>query len=124
KAMQPDFAAKIIAALQQHLANTGRSWTPHLPAPAAYADRPLATRPVVQPPYTSPGKDVATRKALGDALAALGKNDPRIVVLDGDVKNSTYTEEFLKISPERFFECFIAEQNMVGTAMGLAAHGK
>ncbi|MFN7995421.1 MAG: transketolase [Bryobacteraceae bacterium] len=124
KAMQPDFAAKIIAALQQHLANTGRSWTPHSPAPVVHAGHPLATRPVVLPPYTSPGKDVATRKAFGDALAALGKNDPRIVVLDGDVKNSTYTEEFLKVCPDRFFECFIAEQNMVGAAVGLAAHGK
>jgi len=124
KAMQPDFAAKIVAGLQQHLANTGRSWTPRSPTPVVHADRLLATRPVVLPPYISPGKDVATRKAFGDALAALGKNDPRIVVLDGDVKNSTYTEEFLKVCPDRFFECFIAEQNMVGAAVGLAAHGK
>ncbi len=125
KAMQPDFAARIIAALKQHLPKTDKSWTPNLPAPAAHADdRSPATQSVVQPPYTSPGKDVATRKAFGDALAALGKSDPRIVVLDGDVKNSTYTEEFLKVCPNRFLECFIAEQNMVGAAVGLAAHGK
>ena len=123
KAMQPDFAAKIIAALQ--LPNTTRPWTPNLPVPAAHMDgRPPDTWPTVQPAYSPPGKEVATRKAFGDALAALGKNDTRIVVLDGDVKNSTYTEEFLKVSPDRFFECFIAEQNMVGAAVGLAAHGK
>ena len=49
---------------------------------------------------------------------------PRIVVLDGDVKNSTYTDEFEKIAPERFFQGYIAEQNMVGMAMGLAARGR
>jgi transketolase len=69
-------------------------------------------------------KDVATRKAFGDAVAALGTDNPRVVVLDGDVKNSTYTEEFLKASPERFFQFFIGEQNMVGAASGLAAQGK
>jgi transketolase len=46
------------------------------------------------------------------------------VVLDGDVKNSTYTEEFEKIAPHRFLECYIAEQNMIGMAMGLAARGR
>ena len=81
-------------------------------------------RASLQPPYAIGGKEVATRRAFGDALAALGKDDPRIVVLDGDVKNSTFTEEFLKLYPDRFFECFIAEQNMIGTAMGLAACGK
>jgi transketolase len=124
KAMPPDFAAKIIASLQQHLPATSQPWTPKAPAPARTAGRPPAAPPAAKPPYVSGGKDVATRKAFGDALAALGKDDPRIVVLDGDVKNSTYTEEFLKVSPDRFFECFIAEQNMIGAAMGLAAHGK
>lgn len=124
KAMQPDFAARIIAALKQHLPNSGRYWAPKLPTSANAHDRPSVTLPAVQPPYTSPGKDVATRKAFGDALATLGKNDSRIVVLDGDVKNSTHTEEFLRVCPDRFLECFIAEQNMVGAAVGLAAHGK
>jgi len=67
---------------------------------------------------------VATRNAFGEALAALGKVDKRIVVLDGDVENSTFTEDFQKVAPERFFECYIAEQNMVGVTMGLAARGK
>lgn len=125
KAMPPDLATRIIAALEQRLPKIGQPWTPRLPAPVSHiAGGPPSARPNVQPPYTIGGKHVATRRAFGEALAALGKNDSRIVVLDGDVKNSTYTEEFLKVCPDRFFECFIGEQNMVGTAVGLAAHGK
>ena len=54
----------------------------------------------------------------------IGAVDPRIVALDGDTKNSTFSERFLKSYPDRFFEGFIAEQNMVGTAVGLASRGK
>ena len=74
-------------------------------------------------PY-SLGQEVATREAYGDALARLGEINPRVVALDGDTKNSTYSEKFMKAHPDRFFECFIAEQNMVGAAVGLAAMGK
>jgi transketolase len=70
------------------------------------------------------GEEVATRAAFGSALAKLGGIDPAIVVLDGDVKNSTGTEEFAARYPERFFEGYIAEQNMIGAALGLAACGK
>lgn len=70
------------------------------------------------------GEKVATRAAYGTALVKLGKGDLRIVVLDGDTKNSTYSEKFLQAFPERFVECFIAEQNMVGVACGFAARGK
>ncbi len=69
------------------------------------------------------GDSVATREAYGDALAKLGQN-PRIVALDGDTKNSTFSEKLLKVKPAQFVECFIAEQNMVGVATGLAARGK
>jgi len=70
------------------------------------------------------GDKVATREAYGSALVRLGAVDERIVALDGDTKNSTYSERFLKKFPERFFECYIAEQNMVGVATGLATRGK
>ncbi len=70
------------------------------------------------------GQQVATREAYGHALQQLGAHNPAIVVLDGDVKNSTYAEFFAKAYPERYFECWIAEQNMVGVALGLAAEGK
>lgn len=56
---------------------------------------------------------MATRKAYGVALAKLGQSSQRVVALDADMKNSTFSEMFHKAFPERFVECFIAEQNMV-----------
>ncbi len=76
------------------------------------------------PPSYKPTDQVATREAFGSALVALGEVHPSVVVLDADVKNSTYTEKFAKKFPDRFFEHFIAEQNMIGAAAGLAACGK
>jgi transketolase len=76
------------------------------------------------PPAYHRGEKVATRAAYGTALAKLGTLDPRIVALDGDTKNSTFAETFLAAHPERYFESFIAEQNMVGVAVGLATCGK
>jgi transketolase len=75
------------------------------------------------PPAHAPGAQVATREAYGDALVRLGAENPRVVALDGDVKNSTYAERFKAAYPERFVEGYIAEQNMVGAAAGLAARG-
>jgi transketolase len=71
-----------------------------------------------------PEQELATRKAYGHALAKLYPAYPNIVVLDGEVSNSTYSETFKEKYPERFFEMFVAEQNMVGVACGLAARGK
>jgi len=69
-------------------------------------------------------KELSPRRAYGMALKALGDADPRIVALDGDVKNSTYAEFFANAHPHRYFEGRIAEQNMVSAAVGLAAAGK
>ena len=69
------------------------------------------------------GSEVATRKAYGDALAALGDARGDVVVLDGEVSNSTYSEFFAKAHPERFFEMYIAEQQMIAAAVGLQAVG-
>jgi transketolase len=74
-------------------------------------------------PYEK-GQEVATREAYGDALARLGSSNPLVVAVDGDTKNSTYSEKFMKAHPGRFFEQFIAEQNMVSVAVGLGAMGK
>jgi transketolase len=74
------------------------------------------------PPYKK-GDAVATREAWGTALAAIGGVDERIVALDADVGNSTFSERFEKQHPDRFYECYIAEQGMVGASMGLAARG-
>jgi transketolase len=69
------------------------------------------------------GDLVATREAYGTALASLGGVDKRIVALDADVKNSTFSDRFEKLYPERFYQTFIAEQAMIGAAMGLASRG-
>jgi len=70
------------------------------------------------------GKKISTRKAFGYALATLGSNNQSVWALDADVKNSTYTEFFEQQHPDRFVQSFIAEQNMVGIATGLAQRGK
>ena len=69
------------------------------------------------------GDKVATREAYGTAIAKLGEADARVVALDADVKNSTFSDKFEKVSPDRFYQNFIAEQVMIGAAMGLAARG-
>jgi transketolase len=75
------------------------------------------------PPAYKLGDSVATREAYGTALASLGAIDRRVVALDADVKNSTFSERFEKAHPDRFYQMFIAEQAMVGVSMGLAARG-
>ena len=70
-----------------------------------------------------PEKPMATRYAYGMALALLGKQELNLVVLDAEVKNSTYAELFEKEFPEKFVQCFVAEQNMIGMAVGFAAEG-
>jgi len=69
-------------------------------------------------------KPVATRKAYGNALVRIFPQFPNLVSLDGEVSNSTYAEIFKEAFPDRFFEMYIAEQNMVGAALGLSRRGK
>src|ERR671934_1092712 len=69
------------------------------------------------------GEEVATRKAYGDALAAIGAARGDVVALDGEVSNSTYAEIFAKAHPERYFEMYIAEQQMVAAAVGIQVLG-
>jgi transketolase len=84
--------------------------------------QPAPTRScqAVQLPVPTYKKDalMATRKAYGQALTALGAVSPQVVALDAEVKNSTYAELFEQAFPERFFQCFIAEQNMVSMGVG------
>jgi transketolase len=121
KALSKEEAARAVAELQP----TARSGVNQpIPSPSQLPE------PDNQPPATYPPVDyklgdmVATREAFGNALARIGPVDPRIVALDGDTKNSTYSEKFLKKCPERFTECFIAEQDMIGVATGFGARGK
>ena len=69
------------------------------------------------------GEEVATRKAYGDALAALGAARGDVVALDGEVGNSTFAEIFAKAHPDRYFEMYIAEQQLLAAAVGLQARG-
>jgi len=74
--------------------------------------------------YYDPGQPVATRRAYGNALSRLFERFPSIVALDAEVSNSTYAEIFKAAHQERFFEMYVAEQNMVGVALGLSRRGK
>jgi transketolase len=123
KPLSKDEAERVVGILEKSLTGEGDHWTPNLPARRRASETPAPTGTAPKPPYNIGGKDVATRKAFGDALQALAKFDPRVVALDGDVKNSTHSDEFLAAAPERFFEGYIAEQNMLGMSMGLAARG-
>jgi transketolase len=112
---------KALAELTSQLMPNG---TPlHIKKPTVPAVSPKSVGPLPGPSYKK-GDSVATREAFGAALEALGGANPLIVALDADVKNSTYTDKFAKKYPNRFFENFIAEQNMLGAAAGLAACGK
>ena len=95
-----------------------------IPAPTALP-APNNAAPASYPSihYTL-GDKIATREAYGAALVRLGDADQRIVALDGDTKNSTYAEKFFKKYPNRSTECYIAEQNLVATAIGFGARGK
>jgi transketolase len=92
--------------------------------------KPEQRQPAVRPeqkalPLSYPvDKPVATRRAYGSALARIAPRFPEMVVLDAEVSNSTYSELFKEEHQDRFFEMFIAEQNMVGTALGLSLRGK
>ena len=114
---------RAIAELEAQLVPADRvDLAQQIPAPAA-RPRPAIAPKAVAPPAYKLGDQVATREAYGAALAKLGEADPRVVALDADVKNSTFSDKFEKVLPDRFYENFIAEQVMVGAAMGLAARG-
>ena len=92
------------------------------PEPAAPEPTEPPRHDAARPRYAV-GDKVATRKAYGDALVALGARDPRVVALDGEVNNSTFADEFARAYPERYFEMFIGEQQLAATATGLAVRG-
>ena len=114
--------------LERALADLQSQFVPEqepLPPPPSprTVSRPPARRGSVGTPRYAKGDHVATREAYGAAIAKLGSDDDRIVALDADVKNSTFSETFERQHPERFHQTFIAEQAMIGAAMGLASRG-
>jgi transketolase len=95
---------------------------PAPPAPALPSQRAKPAAPW-RPPAYELGSMAATRTAFGEALAALGDSRPDVVVLDGEVSDSTRTASFAKAHPERFFEFYIAEQQMLAAAVGMQVRG-
>jgi transketolase len=116
KALDPEQAKQAIAELGE-----ARSRTFPVAKPERW-DRPSMQRTgsLALKTYTEP---IATRKAYGEALAALGAARKDVVVLDAEVSNSTHAEDFKKTAPERFFEMYIAEQQMVASAVGMQVVG-
>ena len=121
KPLSKEEAAKAVAELQPK-AKSGLGLP--IPAPSPLKAGGMEKPPSYPPTQYKKGDKVATREAYGNALARLGEVDRRIVAMDGDTKNSTFAEKFQKKFPDRFTECFIAEQNMVGVATGFGARGK
>jgi transketolase len=107
--------------IQSRMTGASKGLKPNAPAmslPVAAA-KPVA---MAAPNYKL-GETVATRVAYGTALAKIGA-DPRVVAADGDTKNSTYAQKFKDAFPDRYVECFIAEQNLVGVGVGMGTRGK
>ncbi|KKN29502.1 hypothetical protein LCGC14_0843360 [marine sediment metagenome] len=119
KALDKELEEKLLA----ELGEIDKSITGKITAPENKQPRKMKTEKPQEPVY-EPGQRVATRKAYGESLVWIADEYPEAVALDAEVSNSTYSELLKKAKPERFFEMFIAEQNMVGTALGLARRGK
>ncbi len=120
KPLSQDEAAQAIAELQPS-ARSGIGLPIPSPSPLP---APNLTAPASYPGISYKlGDQIATREAYGTALVRLGEADPRINALDGDTKNSTYSEKFFKKFPERSTECYIAEQNLVAVAVGFGTRG-
>jgi|DewCreStandDraft_5_1066085.scaffolds.fasta_scaffold00003_446 transketolase len=120
KPLNKDEAARAIAELVPSARPAAGVAIPP-PSPLSPPERPA---PSAYPPVQyERGQMVATREAYGNALARMGEVDLRIVAMDGDTKNSTFAERFARKFPDRYYECYIAEQNLVAVAVGFSTRG-
>jgi transketolase len=119
KPFPEDMAARAIAELGGESDLLVRGPLPVL-EPVTGATPSAETDPGIAPPSYAKGEKVATRQAYGEALKALGSRRQRVVALDGEVSNSTRADLFAKTYPDRYFEMFIAEQQLVASAVGLS----
>jgi transketolase len=119
KALDREELAKALT----ELGDVDKSIVGEMPAPDDVKPQFIRPRSIKAPDYKA-DKPVATRRAYGNALVRIFDKYPDIVAIDGEVSNSTYSEVFKAANPGRFFEMYIAEQNMAGCAAGLAARGK
>jgi transketolase len=120
KVFPPDMAARAIKELggERNLIVRGP-----LPEEVSNEEPTPGTGSPVDLPTYDVGDSIATRKAYGDGLVAVGASNPRLVVLDAEVSNSTFADEFAKAFSDRYFEMFIAEQQLVAASTGLSARG-
>ncbi|XP_063359242.1 transketolase-like protein 2 [Cydia amplana] len=114
---------KVIKHLQSQIKNNTISLKPK--APLAEAPRVhIGDITLSSPPAYKQGEQVATRLAYGTALKKIADTNLRVIALDGDTKNSTFSDKLRNAYPERYIECFIAEQNLVGVATGAACRDR
>jgi len=100
---------------------------PKMAIPPAIKDAPVVSIAGIKlsdPPSYQKGDSLATRQAYGNAIVKIAKNNSRVVALDGDMKNSTFSQNLRKVFPERHVECFICEQNLVGVGIGMACRDR
>ncbi|XP_061075379.1 transketolase-like [Conger conger] len=116
KPIPKDRVEALLTELQNQI-QTNKPLCPELPKEDA-AEVDLSPISLPSLPKYKLGDKMATRRAFGLALARLGQTSQRVMALDADTKNSTFSETFKKAHPERYIECFIAEQNMVSVAIG------
>ncbi|HEX9240900.1 MAG TPA: transketolase [Anaeromyxobacter sp.] len=119
KALSKDEAARALAELGNPRTDVVVDTVGRTPGPTASGPR----EGTYEPPRYEVGSRVSTREAFGDALRALGAERTDVVALDGEVSNSTYLETFGKAHPDRFFEMYIAEQQLVSAAVGMQVLG-
>jgi len=121
-----DKAAEVVKHLQGLiLSDDNRTVAPKSPSKSRSAPAvDISNVKLNAPPSYKLGDQVATRLAYGTALAKLAANNNRVIALDGDTKNSTFSDKLRAVYPERYIECYIAEQNLVGVAIGAACRDR
>jgi transketolase len=121
---KPGWHGKVLADPDAAVEELGGRFDFRIPVARPLEDpppRPAAAKVVTLRRYAL-GESVATRRAYGDALAALAARED-VVAMDGEVSNSTYAASFAEAAPDRFFEMFVSEQQMIAAAVGFATRG-
>jgi len=119
-----DKSAGVVQHIQSLIKNPGAT-APAIVGPVKDAPAVDITNIALsEPPTYKLGEKVATRQAYGSAILKLAKAHPRVVALDGDMKNSTFSQRIKEVDPGRYIECFICEQNMVGVGIGAACRDR
>merc|ERR1739838_19479 len=117
-------AEEVLAAIQAQIKNSGpNSIVPQKPLNSDAPAVDISNITIDAPSYNM-GDKIATRVAYGTVLAKMARKNPRVIALDGDTKNSTFSNTMLKEDPARYIECFIAEQNLVGVGIGAACRDR